>query len=100
MPYRRVIPHSDAGVIDLVGEGVPTGQIGERVWCFGAQSYRPFDTAAEFTVVPAEQAVGLPESVPFELGACLGIPGITAHRAVHAGGLVCGDTVLVQGGGG
>jgi NADPH:quinone reductase-like Zn-dependent oxidoreductase len=33
-------------------------------------------------------------------GACLGIPGITAHRAVHVGGDVAGRTVLVQGAGG
>ena len=32
-----------------------------------------------------------------ELGACLGIPGITAHRAVFADGPVTGKTVLVHG---
>src|SRR5947209_1925218 len=53
MPYPRVIPHSDgAGTIDRVGEGVPTSRVGERVWCYGAQSYRPFGTAAEYVVVP------------------------------------------------
>ena len=47
MPYPRVIPHSDgAGVVDLVGKGVTTDWIGRRVWCYGAQSYRPFGTAA------------------------------------------------------
>jgi NADPH:quinone reductase len=101
MPYPRVIPHSDgAGTIDLVGEGVPASRVGERVWCYGAQSYRPFGTAAEYVVVPAGQAVTLPESVPFEQGACLGIPGITAHRGVHAAGPVAGRVVLVQGGAG
>src|SRR6201987_4820393 len=85
MPYPRVIPHSDgAGTVDKVGEGVAADRGGKRVGCFGAQSYRPFGTAAEFTVVPAAQAVPLPEKVSFEQGACLGIPGITAHRAVHA----------------
>ena len=47
---------------------------------YGAQSYRPFGTAAGFTVVPTEQAVDLPDEVSDEIGACLGIPGITAHR--------------------
>jgi NADPH2:quinone reductase len=70
---------------------------GQRVWVYGAQSYRPFGTAAEFTVVPAAQAVELPEEVTEELGACLGIPGITAHRAVFADGAVTGLAVLVQG---
>ncbi len=101
MPYPRVIPHSDgAGVIDAVGEGVSKEWIGRRVWCYGAQSYRPFGTAAEYTVVPLQQAVPLPESVPMEQGACLGIPGITAHRAVFVAGPVEGRNVLVQGGAG
>lgn len=98
MPYPRVIPHSDgAGVIDAVGDGVDSARIGHRVWIFGAQSYRPFGTAAEMTVVPERQAVDLPDKVPDEVGACLGIPGITAHRAVFVGGAVAGKTILVQG---
>jgi NADPH2:quinone reductase len=39
----------------------------------------------------------LPEGVSMDQGACLGIPGITAHRAVHVGGDVSRRTVLVQG---
>lgn len=98
MPYPRIIPHSDgAGQIDEVGEGVSSEWLGQRVWCYGAQSYRPFGTAAEFTVVPADQVPRLPEGVSMEQGACLGIPGITAHRAVHVAGPVSGKTVLVQG---
>lgn len=101
MPYPRVIPHSDGvGTVDVVGEGVSKDWIGRRVWCYGAQSYRPFGTAAEYTTVPVEQAVPLPESIPAEQGACLGIPGLTAHRAVHVAGPVNGSTVLVQGGAG
>jgi NADPH2:quinone reductase len=101
MPYPRIIPHSDgAGTIDVVGRGVSQEWIGRRVWCYGAQSYRPFGTAAEYTVVPLEQAIPLPETVPVEQGACLGIPGITAHRAVQVAGSVEGSTVLVQGGAG
>ncbi len=101
MPFPRVIPHSDgAGTIDRVGEGVPASRVGERVWCFGAQSYRPFGTAAEYVVLPSARVVPLSARVSFEQGACLGIPGITAHRAVHVAGPVEGSTVLVQGGAG
>jgi NADPH:quinone reductase len=101
MAYPRVIPHSDgSGTVDAVGEGVPRDWIGRRVWCYGAQSYRPFGTAAEFTAIPLKQVVQLPEGVPLEQGACLGIPGITAHRAVNVGGSINGKTVLVQGGAG
>lgn len=101
MSYPRVIPHSDgAGIIDAVGEGADADRLGERVWCYGAQSYRPFGTAAEWVCVPADQAVRLPDDASFEIGACLGIPGITAHRAVFGDGRVTGRTVLVQGAGG
>jgi NADPH:quinone reductase len=96
MAYPRVIPHSDgSGTVESVGEGVSRNWIGRRVWCYGAQSYRPFGTAAEYTVVPLRQVVPLPDGVPLEQGACLGIPGITAHRAVHVGGSINGKTVLV-----
>src|SRR5690349_22503597 len=85
MPYPRVIPHSDgAGLIDAVGDGVDPARIGRRVWVFGAQSYRPFGTAAQLTVVPSAQAVDLPDEVSDDVGASLGIRGITAHRAVFA----------------
>jgi NADPH2:quinone reductase len=98
MPFPRVIPHSDgAGVVDSVGDGVGSVRVGQRVWVYGAQSYRPFGTAAHLTVVPAHQAIVLPDNVTDEIGACLGIPGITAHRAVFADGPVADMTVLVQG---
>jgi NADPH2:quinone reductase len=101
MPSPRVIPHSDgAGAVDLVGDGVSAEWVGRRAWCYGAQSYRPFGTAAQFTVVPLDHIAPLPENVSPEEGACLGIPGITAHRAVHVGGDVAGRTVVVQGAGG
>ena len=60
MPAPRVIPHSDgAGRVDLEGVGVTADRIGRRVWCYGAQSYRAFGTAAEYAVVPASQVVPL-----------------------------------------
>src|SRR3954447_6002136 len=98
MPFPRVVPHSDgAGVVDAVGEGVDPSRVGERVWVYGAQSYRAFGTAAQYTVVPADLAVPLPDHLSDELGAALGIPGITAHRAVFADGPVDGKLVLVHG---
>lgn len=98
MASPRIIPHSDgAGVSDAVGDGVDRGRIGQRVWTYGAQSYRPFGTAAQFTCVPDRQGVGLPDDVSDEIGACLGIPGITAHRAVFVDGPVEGKVVLLHG---
>jgi NADPH:quinone reductase len=98
MAFPRIVPHSDgAGVIEAVGQGVDAARLGQRVWVYGAQSYRPFGTAAQTTVVPSPLAVALPDGVSDLTGACLGIPGITAHRAVFADGAVAGQTVVVHG---
>ena len=104
MPFPRVVPHSDgAGVIDAVGAGVDERRIGSAVWCYGAQSYRAFGTAAEFVVVPAALAVELPtrtgaaQSALAEQAACLGIAGITGYRSVFADGPVGGLAVLLHG---
>src|SRR5262249_42395954 len=48
---------------------------------------------------PAELAVPLGDA-PFELGASLGIPALTAHRCLFADGALTGATVLVAGGAG
>jgi NADPH2:quinone reductase len=101
MPFPVVIPHQDgAGVIDAVGAGVDASRVGERVWIYEANLNRPFGTAAQYTCVPAHKAVPLPAGVDFTVGACLGIPAMTAHRCVFADGPVTGKTVLVHGGAG
>ncbi len=97
----RVIPHSDgAGVIDQVGPGAPSERLGQRVWVWNGQWNRAFGTAAEFIVLPAMQAAPLPSNVSFEEGACLGIPALTAYRAVTIDGSIKGQAVLVTGGAG
>ena len=96
-----VIPHSDgAGVIDAVGEGVDSGRIGQRVFVYQAQYGRRFGTAAEYVCVDDCRAPRLPDTVSFEVGACIGIPIMTAHRCVFADGDVKGQTILVTGGAG
>jgi NADPH:quinone reductase-like Zn-dependent oxidoreductase len=96
-----VIPHSDgAGVIEAVGPGVDTDRIGERVFVYQAQYGRRFGTAAEFVTIDAVRAPRLPDAASFAIGACIGIPIMTAHRCVHADGPVGGQTVLVTGGAG
>ena len=95
------IPHHDgAGVIDAVGDGVDAGRIGQRVWVFMAAAGRKWGTAAQWAVVPDQQAVPLPDDVSAELGASLGVPAMTAHRCLTADGPVDGKTVLVAGGAG
>jgi NADPH2:quinone reductase len=101
MPFPVVIPHQDgAGVIDAVGPGVDAARAGERVWIYEANLNRPFGTAAQYTCVPAHKAVALPAGIDFTIGACLGIPAMTAHRCVFADGPLDGKTVLVHGGAG
>jgi len=101
MPFPRVIPHSDgAGTIAAVGEGVDKARIAQRVWVWNGQWQRPFGTAAEYIALPAIQAVPLPDNTPFEAGACLGIPALTALHALLTDGGVAGQSVLVTGGAG
>ncbi|MEU6356853.1 NADPH:quinone reductase [Streptomyces sp. NPDC047072] len=108
--FAEVVPHLDgAGTIDAVGEGIAERRIGERVWVFMAAAGRPTGTAAEFTVVPGELAVPLPDEVGFDVGAALGVPALTAHRALTVAedgprrlgpGALDGKVVLAAGGAG
>lgn len=96
-----VIPNSDgAGVIEAVGAGVSSARVGERVWVYQAQHGRRFGTAAQYVAIDAARAAPLPAKAGFEVGACLGIPVMTAHRCVFADGPVAGQCVLVTGGAG
>ena len=98
MRFSRVVPHSDgAGWVDAVGKDIDPVWVGKRVWCWGAQSGRPLGTAAELVTVPVERVSELADGVPFEEAASIGIPGITAHRAVDLAGELEGKSVLVQG---
>ena len=96
-----VIPNSDgAGIIEAVGDGVDAGRVGERAWIYQAQYGRRFGTAAEYVAIDARRAPKLPDAASFEIGACLGIPAMTAHRCVFADGDVANQTILVTGGAG
>lgn len=110
LAFDEVVPNQDgAGVLDAAGPGVEGLAVGDRVWIYLAQHERPTGTAQEYTVVPADRVVRLPENVSFDVGASLGVPAMTAHRALtvsedgpsrlHPGALE-GKTVLVAGGAG
>jgi NADPH:quinone reductase len=100
-PWDQQVPNQDgAGVVDAVGPGVSQDRIGERVWVYHAAAGRPTGTAAQFVCLPQGQVVALPEEVPFDHGAGLGIPAITAHRCLLADDPIAGRTVLVTGGAG
>jgi len=96
-----VVPHSDgAGRIVAVGAGVDAARIGERVWVYQAQFERRFGTAAELVAIDASRAAPLPRAASYDVGACTGIPAMTAHRCVFADGPVDGQRILVTGGAG
>lgn len=95
------IPHSDgAGIIKAVGEGVDPARLGERVWLYNAAYRRSGGSCAETCVLPASQAVPLPDQISVKAGAALGIPAMTAHRALFCNDGVAGKSVLVTGGAG
>ena len=83
MAYDEITPGQDgAGVVDAVGDGVEHVQAGDRVWLVLAQHGRPHGTSAEYTVQPVERVVALPDGASYDLGASVGVPAVTAHRAL------------------
>lgn len=96
-----------AGVVEEIGEGVTTHVVGQPVWLFMVQHGQAWGTAAEYVTVPAHKAVELAAGASYDLGASLGVPAMTAHRALTSGVVervapesFSGLTVLVHGGAG
>ena len=114
LPFPEVTPNQDgAGTVDAVGADAadlaPRLEVGDPVWTFLSQHQRPTGTAQEHVVVPVEHVVALPAGVSFDVGASLGVPAMTAHRALTvseqgpsrlAPGALEGRVVLVAGGAG
>ena len=100
--FPFVIPNSDgAGVIDQVGKGVTEELLESRVWFFNGQRLgRAYGTGAEFITLDTKYITPLPEGVPFDEGATLGIPAMTAYHSIFSDGPVTGKTILVTGGSG
>jgi len=105
------VPNQDgAGVVDALGDGVDQFSVGDRVWVTLAAHERPGSgTAQEYTVVPVERVFPLHDRASFDLGASVGVPAITAHRALTVAeggpdrlspGALGGRTVLIAGGAG
>lgn len=102
-------PHHDgSGIVDAVGSGVDEGLLGRPVWVFHAALGRPHGTAAEAVCLPADRMVPLPQDADPVVGACLGVPYLTAHLCAFDGEVGAstaryvdrGRHVLVTGGAG
>ena len=111
LDFAEVVPNQDgAGVVDAVGAGVRGFAVGDRVWtAIAAFQSSHGGTAQEFTVLPVDRVYPLPHSASFDLGATLGVPAMTAHRALTVAedgpsrlnpGALSGRIVLVAGGAG
>ena len=109
-PFPEVTPNQDgAGVVDALGEGVVDLAVGDPVWVYFAGHERPTGTAQQYTNLPAKRVVRLPGGTSFDVGASLGVPAMTAHRALTVSedgperlrpGALTGKVVLVAGGAG
>lgn len=81
-----------AGVIDQVGEGVTSFAVGAEVLGFRLQF-----TYAEYVVVPVNQIVAKPDTMPWEVAGGLSGAAQTAHTAMEELRVGKGDTVLING---
>ena len=109
LPAPQVPNQDGAGMVAAIGADVETLAVGDRVWVWDAAYQRTDGTAQELCLVPAAQAVPLPDGVSFDVGASLGIPALTAHSALTASdsvparlspGSLAGRPLLVSGGAG
>ncbi|EYC02605.1 hypothetical protein Y032_0099g3204 [Ancylostoma ceylanicum] len=93
LPTLPYTPGRDgAGIVEQVGEDVTHVKVGDRVYFLANHT----GSAAEYCLT--DKVFPLPFDVTFQEGACLGIPYMTAHRALFLlGHLKKGQRVLVHG---
>ena len=95
LPYT---PGSDAGgIVQAVGDGVTSVAVGDRVFVFAFNGFTT-GTYAEAALVDAALVHPLPASLSFAQGAAVGVPCVTAWRALFQKARIeAGETVLVHG---
>jgi NADPH2:quinone reductase len=95
LPYT---PGTDgAGIVEAVGSGVTSVLPGTRVYV-GHNSKGTTGTYAQQAAIGAAGVHPLPDRVSFAQGAALGVPYVTAWRALfEKAGVKAGETVLVHG---
>ena len=96
LPYT---PGADgAGVVAGVGNGVLEFKPGDRVYISGTVDGRASGSYAQQTLCTVDQIHLLPEHVSFAEGAGVGIPYVTAWRALFdKGRAMPGEIVLIHG---
>lgn len=99
--YRPSLPYTPgfdaAGTVDALGAGVADLKIGDRVFA-APLGLRHSGSYAEFMTCDAAGVHPLPAHLSFGQGAAVGVPYLTAYRALfQRGGLSAGETVLIHG---
>lgn len=94
--FPFVLGQEGAGVVEVLGEGVTSLAVGDRVAFAGTQG-----TYAEFVCVDAARLVRVPDGVSSNDAAALMLQGMTAHYLLNSTYPVArGETILVHAGAG
>ncbi|MGH9174890.1 MAG: NADPH:quinone reductase, partial [Vicinamibacterales bacterium] len=96
LPYT---PGADAGgVVEAIGQDVRGLSVGARVHVFGTAVHKSYGAYAEKVVCEPHQVHHLPERLTFAQGAGVGVPYVTAFRALHLRGHIQpGETLFIHG---
>ena len=96
LPYTPGL--DGAGIVEEIGEQVTNVKVGDRVFIACMPEGKATGTMAEQIVCESRFVHHLPEHISFEQGASLGIPALTAYRAlVGRAKIKTGQTVFIHG---
>ncbi len=96
LPYT---PGADgAGVVEALGQGVAGIAVGARVFFGGTATHKAYGAYAQMVLCEPQQLHALPPRLTFSQGAGVGVPYVTAWRALHdRARLQPGETLFVHG---
>lgn len=96
LPYTPGL--DGAGIVEQVGEKVTNVKAGDRVFIASLPNGNTTGTLAQQIVCESRFVHPMPENISFEQGAALGIPALTAYRAlVGSAKVTSGQTVFIHG---
>ena len=96
LPYT---PGADAaGVVEAVGGDVRTIAVGRRVFICGTAVHKSYGAYAQKVICDPDQVHPLPDRLSFSQGAGIGVPYVTAWRALHDRARIQpGETLFIHG---
>jgi NADPH2:quinone reductase len=96
LPY---VPGADAaGIVEAVGGEAGGIGTGARVYISGTSSHKSYGAYAEHAVCEPHQVHPLPDRLSFSQGAAVGVPYVTAFRALHDRARIQpGETLFIHG---